>query len=179
MTRILSSHWFSSPAVLALAVCVFYLLRWWSHMIISVFPCFWERRKLLPLSTTSLYLFQLVTPIARKEMRWRRQRQTDNLCADVFSFSDWCVWDCRSISWEVSQAPRSITTVTATSSRELIDLRAGCQCGLGPPQAARHCCLHSATVHVSLHATLLTLSSAREVSQRACWKNQLVATKPE
>ncbi len=95
----------------------------------------------------------------QQKREWRaRQRQTDNLCTDVFSFLDWCVWDRRSMLWDVSQAPHSISTTTF--SMELIDLRAGCEGGIGTLQAARHCFLHSATSHVSLHATLRMLSSA-------------------
>ncbi len=67
----------------------------------------------------------------QQKREWRaRQRQTDNLCTDVFSFSDWCVWDRRSMLWDVSQAPHSISTTTF--SMELIDLRAGCEGGSGP-----------------------------------------------
>ncbi len=41
------------------------------------------------------------------------------------------------------------------------------------PQAARHCCLHSATSHVSLHATLLTLLSAAKPAREHAGKISL------
>lgn len=72
---------------------------------------------------------------SRKEVENGTQRQTDNLCADVFSSSDWCGqrWD----TWEVSRAhppptPPAHSITTTTSSWELTDLRAGCQGGSGP-----------------------------------------------
>ena len=139
-----------------------------------------ERRKLLPLSRTSLSLFQLITTVARKEMRRRRmrQRQTDNPCTDVFSFSDWCVWDCRiDFLGGVSSPPHPPHSHHHHQLPRGADWSESWLSGrVGTPQAARHCCLHSAASRVSLHATLLTLSSAVEGTQRASWKNQLVAT---
>lgn len=110
--------------------------------------------------------------------RWRRRRrQTDNLCADVFTFFGlMCLRQPIDGLGGVSNPPlrrHHLLLQGADWSESLLSGR------VGTLQAARHCCLHSATSRVSLHATLLTLSSAEEVSQRACRKNQLVAAKLE
>lgn len=123
-----------------------------------MFPHYFEGRKLVPLSITGLSLFQLVTHITRKR-EWRtRQRQTDNFWSLMcFFFFFWTDVSEAADRWP-GRCLRPLPTPRLHQHHLLlIDLRAGCQGGSRP---RRHCCLLSASSHVSLHATLLILSSA-------------------
>ncbi|KAK5870528.1 hypothetical protein PBY51_003469 [Eleginops maclovinus] len=83
------------------------------------------------------------------------------------------------MAWKVSQTPSpSPQTSPRPSSRERIDLRAGCQGGLGPRGKLGPACLHSAASRVSLHATCSPFQLLGSQPE-SLLENQLVAAELE
>lgn len=120
-------------------------------------------------------------PVCQTKKSQKRDKVENETEADSHSLS-WCVFlfplmclGLRSMAREVSQAPHSVTITT--SSRELIDLKAGCQGGLGP---RRQPGTAVSTQLLAMYLCMLSCSHFHLQEKPECTlQNQLVAIKHE